>query len=229
MLFKHNSFPSTKYKSRDVSEKNGFEKPCSALESTCYRENKNEKLEKSSLNNFGISNFSSDSTAQIWDKLKECCKAKARTHWPNSCANGYFLQSLRVLKKPVCFDEERDISLWNLQRCTCKKYRRTSKELDETLEKLVESDEECESPCLCPKYFISKSGLVFGSHEEVSCSGWFVKLPILWSVLSGLHVRLYPFISSGRLEVCHTNCHQNVTLTVNKSNRRKNILQFSKL
>jgi hypothetical protein len=119
-------------------------------------------IEISTLNE----NFQSENTADIWNKLRKRCKTKSRTPWQDSLANGFFLKTLEVEKKSTnCDDKNRVFSEWNLQRCKCKDL----KDREENEDEIIDSGEEWESPCLCPKYFISKSGLVFGSFEEV---GW---------------------------------------------------------
>ena len=149
LLLKLNSSISENLETKDNNNGQKTEKPC---------------LDKISALN---ENLQSVNTADLWDKLKKCCKTKSRTPWQRSLANDFFLESLKVEKKSTsCEDRNRVVSIWNLQRCECKGLRET-KTNEESLDEMIESDEDCDSPCLCPKYFISKSGLVFGSLEEV--------------------------------------------------------------
>ena len=100
----------------------------------------------------------------LWEKC--CGQNHARTPWQRSLANDFFLKALKVEKQSTsCEDRNRVVSIWNLQRCQSRDLRET-KINEKSLDKMMESDEECDSPCLCPKYFISKPGLVFGSLEE---------------------------------------------------------------
>ena len=149
LLEKLNPSTSENLHAKDNNNEQKTEKPCSDEISALYE------------------NFQSENTADLWDKLKKCCKTKPRTPWQRSMANDFFLKTLKVEKKSIsCEDRNRVVSIWNLQRCQCKDLIKTDK-YEERSDEMMESDEECDSPCLCPKYFISKSGLVFGSLEEV--------------------------------------------------------------
>ena len=116
-----------------------------------------------------LNTFSSEKTLNVWEKLKESCKSKSRIHWEVSLENSFFLKTLAIEKKLTNCDEDSDASMFNLKRCSCvdlgKKINRI--ENGEILDARLDTDEQCCSPCLCPKYFISKSGLVFASLEEV--------------------------------------------------------------
>ena len=118
----------------------------------------------------GINSCISDKkTAYVWDKLRESCKTKSRTKWQDSVESDSYFRALGV-EKSVTRDGHgtKDDSLWNLQRCTCQIFRRRALETKGALDGMtIGGDEECDSPCLCPKYFISRSGVVFSSFEEV--------------------------------------------------------------
>ena len=132
-------------------------------------DNNNEQItEKFRLNEISTfnKNVQSEKTVEIWAKLRKSCKAKSRTQWQDSLENTNFLQTLGVEKSTSSNEKDRDVSLYRLQRCTCKDFRDANKN-EERLDEIIDSDDECLSPCLCPKYFIAKSGLVFGSLEEV--------------------------------------------------------------
>ena len=118
-----------------------------------------------------LSDFSSEKTLKVWEKLKESCKSKSRTHWEESLENSFFLKSLTIEKKPTNWNENSDAAIFNLKRCSCKDVSRETNKIEneDILDAQIDNNEECCSPCLCPKYFISKSGLVFASLEEVSC------------------------------------------------------------
>ena len=114
-----------------------------------------------------LDKFSNEKTQKVWIELKKRCRSKSRIRWQDSLENDFFLKTLAVEKKSATyFDKNRDVSEFNLQRCTCKEFEDRNKN-KEILHETIESDEECSSPCFCTKYFISKSGLVFGSFEEV--------------------------------------------------------------
>jgi hypothetical protein len=119
-------------------------------------------------------NFQSEKTREVWTKLRKSCDTKSRTRWQDSLENGFFLKTLEVEKKSTSSDDKnRDVFMYNLQRCSCKDLRDKNKDQGRFY-KMKDRDEECSSPCLCPKYFISKSGVVFGSLEEVGGSCLFL-------------------------------------------------------
>ena len=141
-----------------------------------YNTNNRKTAEERCLNKAStLSDFSSEKTLKVWEKLKESCKSKSKTHWEESLENSFFLKSLTIEKKSTNWNENRDAAIFNLKRCSCKDVSRETNKienediLDATTMKNEDNNEECCSPYLCPKYFISKSGLVFASLEEVSC------------------------------------------------------------
>lgn len=112
--------------------------------------------------------FKSERTRKIWKKLEKSCTSKSRTRWKDSLEGTYFLQVLHVDKRFISCEakENEKISKYHVQPCNCMDFRATNENMKK-LDSLTGSDEECNSPCCCPKYFTSKSGLVFESLDEV--------------------------------------------------------------
>ncbi|XP_028398999.1 uncharacterized protein LOC114522505 [Dendronephthya gigantea] len=113
---------------------------------------------------------SNKKATQIWDNLRGSCRIKSRTKWHDSVESDFFFRALGVEKSTTRDGHVvKDDPLWNLQRCTCKEFRNNAFENKRALNEIIGDEEECNSPCLCPRYFISRSGVVFGSFEEKQC------------------------------------------------------------